>query len=266
MSTQEGKISRKRWFAQVPDDLVTDKRLSSNAVRVWIRLDKYAGRGQDGSAMPSRGKLAADLDMSERSVSRALSELVAAGWITRRRIGQTNVWETLLNDQARAISGASGSKERDTGAPETGHGRPGNGTRLARPRKDRRDRGDIDPAPTGADGAEELDLGIAPAGPQDHAGMLVAAYVDALKDGGGIPTKSMRGAIGANVKRLLRDDPNIELPVILRAVQIAGAKRARVIDPFLGEVQASYSGREAVRKAMFTAWEQHAARFDGRRS
>lgn len=92
-------ISRRRSFAQVPDDLVIDKRLSHLAVRLWVRLDKYAGK--DGDAFPSRARLADDLGVSKGGIARALAELAHAGWITRRPRTAGGVWNTELNDQPR---------------------------------------------------------------------------------------------------------------------------------------------------------------------
>lgn len=121
MTDPEGAITRKRQFAQIPDELVTDKRLSSNAVRLWARLDKYAGRG--GEARPSRGVLAADLGMSEATVKRAFAELVGAGWISRVRRGRSNVWETQLNDKPRVTGDPSSTEARVTGDPSSGKAR-----------------------------------------------------------------------------------------------------------------------------------------------
>jgi hypothetical protein len=94
----------------------------------------------------------------------------------------------------------------------------------------------------------------------DPVQVLVGAYVLAVENGGGIATKSQRGAIGRNVKRLIVDD-GIPLPVLLVAVQRAGARRSRAVDPFLGEVQAAYS-RESTRRAMFDRWAEIAATID----
>jgi hypothetical protein len=45
LSTSEhDTITRRRRFAQIPEDLIVDTRLSDRAVRLWCRLDRYAGR------------------------------------------------------------------------------------------------------------------------------------------------------------------------------------------------------------------------------
>jgi hypothetical protein len=271
MNEQEGTITRKRWFAQIPDALVADRSVSSNAVRVWARLDHYAGRR--GDAMPSRSTLADDLGMSEATVKRALAELTAAGWITRRRLGSSNVWETVLNDQARV----TGDPCPDPGRPrngsrvtrsrsEMGHGRPGNGSQVTRPRKDRREE-ELERTSVGAaDGPGELELGIdpAPAAGQSPVQILVGAYSDAYRDSGGIPSKAVLKACGSNVKRLI-DQDDIPLPVLLQAVKRAGTARSKDLDRNLGEATQAYS-RPAARKAMFAAWDENVARFTGQQT
>jgi DNA-binding FadR family transcriptional regulator len=95
MSEQEGTITRQRRFAQLPDALIDDTTISPLAVRLWAKLDRYAGK--DGRAFPSRARLAADLAVSVPTISRALSDLADAGWITRTaRTG--SIWDTVLND------------------------------------------------------------------------------------------------------------------------------------------------------------------------
>lgn len=128
MSEQEGTITRCRSFAQVPDDLITDKRLSSHSVRVWCRLDKYAGK--NGQAFPSRAALANDLGLSLDIIKRALAQLAQTGWIKRTRRPGTNVWDTELIDapgrstrrSSKAKHGAPVHRPRRTSAPT--HGAP----------------------------------------------------------------------------------------------------------------------------------------------
>lgn len=92
-------ITRKRSFAQVPDALVIDHRLSHIAVRLWVRLDKYAG--SDGNAFPSRARLASDLGVSKGTIARGLGELAAAGWISRhpRDDRPGGSWQTVLHEE-----------------------------------------------------------------------------------------------------------------------------------------------------------------------
>ena len=89
--------------------------------------------------------------------------------------------------------------------------------------------------------AEELPLGVPatkPRGPSPVQ-VIVAAFAQAMTDAGGVPTESMRAAIGRNAKRLLNTD-RLDPAVVLEAAQRAGTKRQRTIDPFLGDVRTSY--------------------------
>ena len=98
----------------------------------------------------------------------------------------------------------------------------------------------------------------------DPVQVLVGAYVLAVEDTGGIATKSQRAAIGRNVKRLITDD-HIELPVILVAVQRAGSKRSRTVDPFLGAIQSAWNENQASRNAMRSRWYEIASAIDARK-
>ncbi len=98
-ASTDGRIIRRRTFAQVPDALVMDDRVSHVAFRLWARLDRYAG--QDGQAYPSRERLAADLKVSMGTIKRSLSLLVETGWITRKQRSAT-VWDTYLNEEVGA--------------------------------------------------------------------------------------------------------------------------------------------------------------------
>jgi hypothetical protein len=91
--------------------------------------------------------------------------------------------------------------------------------------------------------------------------VLVGAYADAVAGTGGVPTKSMCGAIGKHVKRLITQD-GIELPVLLIAVQRAGSQRARDVDRFLGEATTSFQTRSGKRE-MFAAWDRIAKAHGG---
>jgi hypothetical protein len=43
-TSEHDTITRRRRFAQIPEDLIVDTRLSDRAVRLWCHLDRYAGR------------------------------------------------------------------------------------------------------------------------------------------------------------------------------------------------------------------------------
>lgn len=88
---------------------------------------------------------------------------------------------------------------------------------------------------------------------------LVGAWADAVTQGRGIPTKAKLGAIGKHVKRLMRDD-HLPEPVLLVAVQRAGAARSIDLDRYLGGLQEAYDRRTATSQAMDQAWDDIATR------
>lgn len=290
VTDQEGTVSRRRWFAQVPDDLIADLDVSPIAVRLWGRLDHYAGRY--GASMPTRAELAEDLGVSEATIKRAFAELVATGWIGRRRIGAGNVWESILNDQKVVTSDPYPGRKGVTSDPypdddsqgkgspvttfarETGHGRPGKGSLVTRPIK--RDRREVEkrelPVPRADARATSepqlpLDLDEPPAKitTERAVQLLVGAYVDAWKATRGICTTAARKACGSNVRRLIEQD-GIPLPVLLVALERAGTARSKDIDRHLGEVQTGYRGSRAQRDAMFDHWTDLARRDEARRA
>lgn len=83
-------LRREGRFSIVPEALIRDTTLSDRAVRLWCVLDRYAG--SNGSAFPSRGRLADDLACSRDSIDRALTELCDGGWLVKeqRAAGATN--------------------------------------------------------------------------------------------------------------------------------------------------------------------------------
>lgn len=105
----EGTISRRRQFAQVPDALVLDRRVNDFAVRLWCRLDHYAG--MDGRAFPHVDTLADDLGVSSRTVDRGIRCLVETGWVSRKRRGFSNIVDTVINDEPS--SGAQQTSRSD---------------------------------------------------------------------------------------------------------------------------------------------------------
>lgn len=111
-----GRLFRRRRFAQVPDALIVDREVSDFAVRLWARLDKYAG--DDGSAFPSRERLAEDFGVSVPTVQRGMSCLVKTGWISRRQRSAT-VWDTELNDVPDQLSRIKNDPQKETQLKET---------------------------------------------------------------------------------------------------------------------------------------------------
>lgn len=76
-------IRRTSRFTVLPEELICDPRVSDRAMRVWCRLDRYAGAND--SAYPSVERLAADLNCSPASIRRATKNLRDTGWLTRRQ-------------------------------------------------------------------------------------------------------------------------------------------------------------------------------------
>ena len=290
-------------FAKIPEDLLCDAEISSTAVRIYGVLQRYAGK--NGTAFPGREELADRLGVHVNTVKRALVELVDSGWIERTRRPCSNVWDTAVrvvpdpearvqgrpvptqrrgtkndptvgtkNDPTVGTTNDPRSSERvtknaPTSVPKT--------TRPSVPKTTRLDEREplnesqltrvTSPVPDDAapdDGELPLGLPTPAVREPDPVQVLVGAYVLAVEDTGGIATKSQRAAIGRNVKRLITDD-HIELPVILVAVQRAGSKRSRTVDPFLGAIQSAWNENQASRNAMRSRWYEIASAIDARK-
>lgn len=87
-------IRRQHRFTITPEHLILDPRVSDRAMRLWCRLDRYAGDRE--VAFPSRETLAIDLDCSPASVDRAVKELCDAGWLKKERRNEGDVNEYVL--------------------------------------------------------------------------------------------------------------------------------------------------------------------------
>lgn len=87
----------KGWtFVQLPIWILCDNRINSTSkiVLAYLRWRQ----GNDGCCWPSRGKIARDLNVSERTVSRCLVELRGAGYVeVYFRDGQSSVYKTFAN-------------------------------------------------------------------------------------------------------------------------------------------------------------------------
>src|SRR5262245_58296034 len=79
-------------FTQVPNMLLNDPTLSSNAKVAYAKLLSYAWH--NNRVFPGQDTMATDTGMSRPTVSRAITELRRAGWLEIRRRGQgkTNVY------------------------------------------------------------------------------------------------------------------------------------------------------------------------------
>jgi helix-turn-helix protein len=260
------RLERVRNFAQVPDELFIDLRVHAASVRVWGRLDKYAGK--NGQAFPSRERLAQDLGMSVTGVKRALSNLADTGWIVRTQLG-VGLWKTTLMDASRVASDPPQNVDGSPVTRQAGHIRPANRV-TSDPHKESVRRRAIEgeellpPASLdgSVDGLFDTDRVQAAASPVQA---LVGAYADAVKIAGGIPTRAMCSAIGSNLKRLIRDD-HLAPPVLLLAVKRAGSRRAKTVDPYLGDVQQVFDRDRAKRDEMRASWFRMAAEIDNHQS
>lgn len=90
-TAQDGMITRARHFTMVPDDLITDRRVSHLGVRLWCRLDRYTNDA--GQTLPAWETLASNIGCSPVTVKRLFTELVETGWIIRVEAGYVLVDE-----------------------------------------------------------------------------------------------------------------------------------------------------------------------------
>jgi len=76
-------------FTQVPNVILTDKKLSVGAKLAYAMLLKYAWT--DEACFPGQQKLATDMGSGERSIRSYLKELEAAGFleVKQRGLGRT---------------------------------------------------------------------------------------------------------------------------------------------------------------------------------
>lgn len=72
-------------YAKMPDALLLDREVSDRARCVWMLLSRIAW--QKRPVFPTRGEMAKVLDVNVRSIDRALAELEAQEWLTRKQRG-----------------------------------------------------------------------------------------------------------------------------------------------------------------------------------
>ena len=275
-----------RW-AKVPEALLDDEQISAMAVRVYAMISRY--QGGKAASYASRDSISARLGVSEATVKRAMQELVDAGWITRVRRGG-NTWETTVNDEPRRVTGdpRGGSQVTRT----AGHARPAAPEAAGHPctpggsaMHPRRVTDDPPKEGTKLDETNSMSHSVArsaattqkptlivveteapvlvdvePIGPDEGriVQALVAAYAEAWREAAGVyPPDRKCGAVGKNVRPLVAEgwDP----PVLLLAVQRAGAARNLDIDGQLGNARAAYDRGGTSRRALFDAWDTRLA-------
>ena len=116
-----------RGFVQIPNGAIVDHRLSAEEYRLYSLLRHYARRGDH--CWPGQAKLAASLNVKERSIRRYLRGLRAAGYLSwSKRFGTTNVY-VILHVPIR-------SEMTGLGEPlQSGHRCPLNPVRIVRQKK-----------------------------------------------------------------------------------------------------------------------------------
>lgn len=141
---------RRKSFAQMPEELLLDRRLSDRAKVLWGVLDRQA-KGRE-VAIDSRKKLAGKIGCSSAALDRALAELVKIGWVGREvvpgRVSRYTLYDepTLITSDdtpnggvitgdetpsspvtrhTRAIPSREVSEERELPAPATASATPG---------------------------------------------------------------------------------------------------------------------------------------------
>ena len=90
----------KTGFIQLPNYILTDKKLSAYAKLSYALLLSYAW--QKDSCFPGQERMASDLGVSDRYLRQALKELQDYNYIRveRRGLNKTNIY-TILSVQAR---------------------------------------------------------------------------------------------------------------------------------------------------------------------
>lgn len=87
------------YYAKVPRSVLTDARLSDRAVRLWALLDSHL-LGKPYTIKVAT--LAVEMGATTRSTERALSELVALGYVIRSRTRSVSV--TAVRNPARSAT------------------------------------------------------------------------------------------------------------------------------------------------------------------
>ena len=92
-------------FTIIPNAFIKDARLSNAAVRLWIYLRSYGNGNQATTvAYPKYKTIREALGWgSDTTVKHALDELIAAGWITRRRRFSSSSYYTLNPSSTESV-------------------------------------------------------------------------------------------------------------------------------------------------------------------
>ena len=157
------------YYAKVPRSVLTDPRLSDRAVRLWALLDSHlVGKPYTIKV----ATLADEMGATVRSTERALSELVALGYVTRSRTRSVSV--TAVNNPLRSAKSGKRSAT-DVGSDPT---QVADTSRTTSLRTINNNRG---AAPAPAHGSP------APTSPLDPAaGGYLETYLRAVREGAGV--------------------------------------------------------------------------------
>jgi len=214
--TAERVISRSAHFGRVPESLLFDSAVSSEACRLYAFLTTFDYR-RTGKAWCGREEAAERLGWSVSKVGRVLKDLQDAGAIMRRRGRREVMVIELLADviQDRSpLTSLGGSK---TGHPRGQDGSSGDPSKRLSPLsiQEREQEGAASP-----DGAAPLSLleeqepghgqpqGQGPEPPSEAARIqrLVAAYVEDMRAvEGREPPRAWKAAAGRAIKTALAD-------------------------------------------------------------
>lgn len=132
-------------FAQVPDALLADASISATAVRVYAIIVRYQGRHE--VAWPGLRRVAFDYGIPRSTVSDAVAELEAGGWLVcERRPGTSTLYQPV---------------EKVSGGPDTVSGGPdgvSGGPDVTRATTESHDRGTPRPPAEAAGEVEEPEV------------------------------------------------------------------------------------------------------------
>jgi hypothetical protein len=102
----------RQGFTQVPNFILTNRRISVGSKLAYAMLLKYAW--YDEGCFPGQAKLADDMGAGERSVRTYLKELESAGLldITQRGLGKTNLYRLHVTVKKTASPDLTGKFRR----------------------------------------------------------------------------------------------------------------------------------------------------------
>jgi hypothetical protein len=265
-----------RGFTIVRNDVARDTRLSYRARGVLISiLSRPDNWKTDAEQLAAEGKEGRD------AIRAVLRELESVGYIRRIKTqAPTGLWstETLVYEYPQGTEDGKPAAEKPSSVPpaeteelpgRTEDGKPAVGFPGPNRSTEKKTK---EPNPSHAASAtcpddseiidaeiidDELPLNVPTPPKADNtapAQIMVGAYSDAIQATGGVMTKQQAGIIGKAAKRLLTDD-QLEPALVLRAVQLAGAKRSKDLDRFLGEATTAYQ-RPGTRDALRSTWAE----------